>query len=325
MRAPLLTTAVALAVAIAAAPLLSAQQPKPIPSGPTFRAATELVALSVTVTDAQDRFIKGLSKTDFAVFEDGVPQEVTFFASSDVPVDLAIMIDTSASMADKMAFVREAATRFVRTLGPADRAEIIGFSGKAEVLAPFTNDRSALETAIESTVPHGSTALYNSVYVAVQDLSRLAKREGDVRRPAIVVLTDGDDTSSLVSFDDLLDAAKRSGVTVYTISIASKNDAKRFDDGGRRFSTREDYSLRSLSQETGGRPFFPLEVKDLNGVYQHIADELSAQYSLAYTPKLNKEGFHRLLVRVLQRDDVKLRTRTGYYATHTVRASLDSR
>jgi Ca-activated chloride channel family protein len=301
------------------------QQPgTAVASGTTFRASTELVALNVTVTDSRDRYVAGLSKDDFAVFEDGIPQDVTFFAATDVSLDLVIMIDTSASMADKIGFVHEAATHFVHALRAGDRAEILGFSDRTQVLAPFTGDVAALEAAINATAPHGSTALYTSLYVALENLGRLTRRQGDVRRQAIVVLTDGEDTSSLLSFDDLMDVAKRSGVVVYPISVISQFDTKKLDDGGsRRFITESDFSLKSLAQETGGRSFFPMELKDLNGVYQQIAEELTSQYSLAYAPTVFGDGaFHRLLVRVLHHPDARSRTRSGYYASRPLRISL---
>ncbi len=302
-----------------------AQSPiPPQPAGTTFRTATELVALNVTVTDPTEHYVTGLSKDDFAVFEDGIPQNVTFFAASNVPLDLTIMIDTSASMTDKIAFVHEAATNFVHTLRSGDRAEILGFSEGAEVLAPFTGDIPTLESAIASTSPHGSTALYTSLYVAVEDLSRLARQQHDVRRQAIVVLTDGEDTSSLLSFDDLLSAAKRAGVAVYSISVVSPFDVKRLDDSGaHRFSDESDFALRMLSQETGARSFFPLTLRDLNGVYQQIAEELSTQYSLGYAPKVHDDGaFHRLAVRILHHPGARPRTRSGYYSSRPIRAAL---
>jgi Ca-activated chloride channel family protein len=294
---------------------------KPEPTGTTFKSATELVSLNVTVTDPRDRYVTGLSRDDFAVFDDGVPQQVTFFAATSVPLDLAIMIDTSASMADKMTFVREAATNFVHTLRAGDRAEIIGFSERAEVLATFSGDVPALEGAIASTAPHGSTALYTSLYVALQDLSRVGREVGEVRRPAVIVLTDGEDTASLLTFDDLLDSAKRAGVAVYTISVISEFDSKKVENGGHRFIDESDFALKTLAQDTGGRSFFPMEMRDLNGVYGQIADELSSQYSLAYSPKVHGDGaFHHLVVRVLNHPDARPRTRAGYFSTRPVRA-----
>jgi Ca-activated chloride channel family protein len=319
----------------AAAPRQNApQQPVPrptdaqdhgaaIPTDTTFRTSTELVALNVTVTDTRHQYLKGLKKEDFAVFEDGVPQDVSFFATTSLPLDLTIMIDTSASMSDKITFVRQAATNFVHTLRPGDRAEVIGFSDRANVLAPFTGDVPTLDAAINSTTPHGSTALYTSLYIAVEDLARLARQHADIRRQAIVVLTDGEDTSSMLSFDDLMDAAKRAGMAVYTISVVSPFDTKKVDDSGRRFSNESDFALRSLAQETGARSFFPMELRDLNGVYQEIADELSSQYSIGYIPRVHGDGaFHRLFVRVLHHPDASSRTRSGYYSSRPVRAFL---
>lgn len=295
---------------------------EPLATGTVFKAATNLVSLSVTVTDGGYRYLKGLDKDDFAVLEDGVPQEITFFAATNVPLDLALMLDTSASMVDKMLFVHEAAKRFLRTLRPGDRAEILGFSEQARVLVPFTGDLPALQSAVEATTAHGSTALYTSLYVAIQDLARLGKKEGEVRRQAIIVLTDGEDTASLLSFDDLLDAAKRAGVVVYPISISSPGDPKT-EEGGRRYITESDFSLKSLAQETGGRAFFPMELKDLDGSYQQIAQELSSQYSLGYAARHYGDGaFHRLMVRVLHHPDARSRTRSGYYATRPTGASL---
>lgn len=295
-----------------------------IPTGTTFKAGTELVALNVTVTDTRHQYLKGLLKEDFAVFEDGVPQEVSFFAMTSLPLDLTIMIDTSASMTDKIVFVHQAATNFVHTLRPGDRAEIVGFSDHAEVLAPFTGDVPTLDAAINSTTPHGSTALYTSLYIAVADLARLARQHTDIRRQAIVVLTDGEDTSSMLSFEDLMDAAKRAGVAIYAISVISPFDTRKLDDSGtHRYSTESDFALRSLAQETGARSFFPMQIKDLNGVYQEIADELSSQYSIGYIPRVHGDGaFHRLFVRVLHHPDASSRTRSGYYSSRPVRASL---
>lgn len=295
----------------------------PAPTGTTFRTTAELVALNVTVTDSRQQYVTGLTKDDFAVFEDGVPQEITFFATTNVPLDLTIMIDTSASMTDKIDFVHQAATNFVHTLRPSDRAEIVGFSDHQQVLAPLTSDVPALERAIQSTFPHGSTALYTSLYIAVEDVSRLARQQQDVRRQAIVVLTDGEDTASMLSFEDLMDAAKRSAVAIYAIRITSPFDPRRMDESVARFSTESDFALRSLATETGARSFFPFDLKDLNGVYGQIAEELSSQYSIGYMPRVHRdEAFHRLFVRVLHRVDARPRTRSGYYSSRPLPASL---
>ncbi len=296
-------------------------------TGATFRTGTEIVVLNVTVTDKEGRYIRGLSKNDFAVFEDGVAQEVSFFAASDVPLDLAILLDTSASMGEKMPLVHEAAVGFAHTLRPIDRAAIVGFDNQVQMLTSFTNDVPALEKAIRRTRAHGGTSLYTALYIALEEFRKDAKerQNNEVRRPAIVVLTDGEDTASLVSFDDVMDAAKRAGVSIYPISITSKYEAKKLEaSGDRRFFNQADYGLKALAQETGARAFFPLDIKELDGVYGQIAEELSLQYSLGYAPRNTRQdgSFRKIAVQVLSRPDARPRTRSGYFAAHPINAML---
>ncbi len=293
-----------------------------------FKSSIELVSLNVTVTDARQHYVSGLNRTDFAVFEDGVPQDVTFFAASNVPLDLAILLDTSASMGDKMPLVHEAAVGFARTLRPIDRAAIIGFDNQVRMLEGFTNDEASLDRAIRRTHAHGGTSLYTALYVALEEFQKDAKeRQGnEVRRPAIVVLTDGEDTASLVSFDDVMDLAKRAGVAIYPISVTSKFEAKKLElSGERRFFNQADFGLKALARETGARAFFPLDIRELDGVYGQIAQELSLQYSLGYAPKNGRQdgSFRKIAVRVLSRPDARPRTRSGYFAAHPINAMLE--
>ncbi len=292
-----------------------------------FRSGIELVSLNVTVTDARQRYVTGLNRGDFAVFEDGIRQDVTFFAASNVPLDLAILLDTSASMLEKMLLVHEAATGFARTLRPIDRASIIGFDNQVQLLAPFTNDVPALEKAIRKTQAHGGTSLYTALYIALEQFRKDARQRQstEVRRPAIVVLTDGEDTASLVSFDDVMDLAKRAGVAIYPISVTSKYEAKALEARGeRRFFNQADFGLKALALETGARAFFPLDIKELDGVYEQIAQELSLQYALGYAPKnMRQDGsFRKIAVQVLSRPDARPRTRSGYFAAHPINAML---
>jgi Ca-activated chloride channel family protein len=306
----------------------TAQQTPAGTSRVTFRASTDLVALNVTVTDGNGRYVSGLSRKDFAVFDDGVPQDISFFATSLLPVDLAIMIDTSSSMRDKMSFVQKAAIQFVRTLRPGDRAEVLAFSDNTQTLAPFTSDRTRLEAAIMNALPYGGTALYNAIYIAIGDLSRLAKQQQDgVRRQAIVVLTDGDDTASTLRYEDVDNAARRSPVAIYPIAVISDFEAQKLGFNNRdRFFGEAEFALKRLAQDTGARSFFPLSLSDLNGVYGSIAEELSTQYSLGYIPKSKADGsFHRLLVRVPNHPRAEPRTRAGYYAERHLDARLFER
>ena len=157
-----------------------------------------MVALNVTVLDPQARLLAGLSREKFSVFEDGVRQDIAYFETSEVPLDLALLLDTSVSMEPKLAFVQKAATGFVDALRDRDRAAVFGFSSYVRPLQAFTSDRSLVRQAIQATSAGGGTALYNAVYVALRAFQKVAG-DGQVRRRAIVVLTDGEDTASLLT------------------------------------------------------------------------------------------------------------------------------
>jgi len=287
----------------------------PAPPAAVFRSGTNLVALNLTVTDQHNQFVKGLTAADFAVFEDGVQQQVQFFDTDDVPLDLILLIDTSSSMADKMDVVHEAATGFVKTLRPTDRGAVVAFADGVDVVQPLTPDRAVLEQAIRRTIPRGATSLHNAIYIALKQFGRGATHVGDVRRQAIAVLSDGEDTSSLVSFEDVLAVARKSGVSIYPIALQSKYAAARqAATGERRYFNEAEYSMRTLAQETGAQAFFPTQIHELKNVYGSIAQELSSQYSLAYAPSNTRSDgrFRRIMVRVATRPELKLRTRTGY-------------
>jgi Ca-activated chloride channel homolog len=296
---------------------LDAQQPTATTAEqPVFRSAAQLVPLSITVMDKDNHFVKGLTAADFAVFEDGVPQQVQFFESSSVPLDLIIMLDISSSMSDKMDVVHEAAVGFVKTLRDVDRGAVITFADAVDVAQVFTSDHAALEQAIRRTTARGATSLHNALYIALKEFGKAASRQREIRRQAIAVLSDGDDTASLLSFDDVLALARKSGVCIYPIALQSKQAASRMAAGQRRYFSESEYSMRTLAQETGAQAFFPLQVVELKGIYGSIAEELSNQYSLAYAPinALPDGRFRRISVRIASRPELRLRTRTGYTA-----------
>ena len=288
---------------------LSAQQPVDQPT-PAFRAGVDVVSLNVTVSDLDGRFITNLDQTNFQVYEDGVQQNVTFFTKTQLPIALAMLIDTSASMDENMAIAQEAAIGFSQRLRPEDLAEIVDFDSRVNILQTFTNDAVELEQAIQQTSAGGSTALYNAIYISLRELSKAPLRRADVRREAIIVLSDGEDTSSLVTFDEVLEQAKRSETAIYSIGLQS-------DDSRSRVGFREaDFVLRQLAQETGGRAFFPNEVDELPKIYQDISDELSSQYSVGYISgnPLRNGQWRRIVVRV-DRESVEARAKQGYYAS----------
>jgi Ca-activated chloride channel family protein len=276
---------------------------------PVFRSGAELVSLTVAVVDNAKRFVRGLTVRDFAVYEDGVRQDVSFFAATDVPLDLVLLIDASASMTDKMKTVHEAALGFLRTLRPGDRGAVISFNDGVQIRQALTGEMGPLEAAVRSTDAHGATALNNAIYVALKELGRRTRQAGDVRRQAIAVLSDGEDTCSLMTFDDVLQEAKKSGVGIYTISL-------RGGDSGRGVFSTALYSMRTLAQETGAQSFFPSSIGELVSVYSSIANELDHQYAIGYSPKNGRADgrFRRVIVQVVSHPELRLRTRTGYFA-----------
>jgi Ca-activated chloride channel family protein len=274
-----------------------------------FRVTVDLISLNVTVTDARNRFVTELLQKDFSVFEDGISQEVSIFSREDLPIRMVLLIDTSASMDEKMTFAQEAAVNFVTTMKGDDLTEIIEFGSKPTVLQPFTGDTEKLIRAIRITQAGGTTSLYNALYIALKNMNR---RREDIRRQAIVVLSDGEDTSSLVSFEQVMELAKDTDVTVYTVSLRRQN-ARR----GRAFSEAE-HVLKKIAEETGGQWSFPEQLEELSGVYQRISTELKSQYNLGYVSNNPKrDGSWRRVVVQTGFPDLLVRTKLGYYAPKT--------
>lgn len=272
-----------------------------------FRGGVDLVSLTVTVTEG-GRYITDLNEEDFEVFEDGVKQPLTFFSRLQQPIALAVLLDTSASMEGKLATAQEAAVGFARRLRKTDAMEVIEFDSQVNIVQEFTSDIPTLEKAILSTTVNGSTSLYNAIYISLKNLKRnRAKAADEIRREAIVVLSDGDDTSSLIEYEEVLDLAKRSETAIYAIGLRQGNEARR------EFKEAE-FVLRQLSQETGGRVFFPTAASELPRIYEQIAEELSSQYALAYSSRnAQRNGaWRRIAVRV-SRPGLTARTRQGYY------------
>jgi Ca-activated chloride channel homolog len=289
----------------------AAPPPPTGPQTPAFRAGVELVSLNVTVTDATAHYITDLEDLDFQVYEDGVKQDVTFFNRTNLPVALALLVDTSASMDNRLPIAQEAAIGFARKLRMQDLAEVIDFDSRVVILQAFTNKVSDLEQAIRRTSAGGSTSMYNAIYIALKDLKKaIATNVDEIRRQAIIVLSDGEDTSSLLPFEEVLDLAKRSETAIYAIGIRSGDVAS----AGRGFKEAE-FVLRQLAQNTGGRAFFPSQMAELAGIYTQISEELSSQYTVGYTSKNGRRdgGWRRIVVRV-SRPNVTARTKQGYFA-----------
>jgi len=295
----------ALALGFWLAPVQAQQGPQP-----TFRSAIDVVSLNVTVTDPSGHFVTELPQDSFTVYEDGMPQEIKFFNRSNLPVALSILLDTSASMEDKIATAQEAAIGFVKRLRAQDLGQVIDFDSRVLVSQSFTSNVPDLEDAIRKTTAGGSTSLHNAIYISLKELKKIQTRNADdVRRQAIVVLSDGEDTSSLVSFEEVLELAKRSETAIYAIGLRGKGP-----DHLRGSFNEADYVLRELAQETGGRVFFAHAASELAGIYGQISDELSSQYMLGYSSRNPKRdgAWRRIVVRTNQPNTIA-RTKQGYY------------
>ena len=299
------SVALALGIAISASVTIAHQQEEP-----AFRAGVDLVSLNVTVTDGDNRYVTDLTADGFRVYEDGALQKISFFNRTQLPIALALLMDTSASMNDKMATAQEAAAGFAEQLRAEDLGSVIDFDSRVEILQGFTSSLEKLNAAIRRTSAGGSTSLYNAIYISLKELQKIeATTENEIRRQAIVVLSDGEDTSSLVGFEEVLELAKRSNTTIYTIGLKSQ------DLRSQRGFREADLVLRQLAQDTGGLAFFPQQIGDLVEIYQRISDELSSQYTLGYTSQnpLRDGKWRRLVVRV-DRSNVAARAKQGYYA-----------
>jgi Ca-activated chloride channel family protein len=275
-----------------------------------FYLGVDLVPLYVTVTQ-NGRYLTDVTADEFAVFENGRRQRVTFFQQSAPPLSLTLLLDMSSSMRHVLSRVQDAAIGFVRALDPGDAASVFQFGETMRIAQGLTDDRVSLVAAIRRANTDGSTALYDALYVALKGSTGQRTRvpTDEVRRRTFVVLSDGYDTASVVGFDEVLALAARSDVAIYTISLGVPAMP-----AGERASTAE-YVLRRLASQTGARAFFPTGAGDLKGVYADIRDELASQYALAYESddRARNGGFRQIEVHV-NRAGAVARTRAGYHA-----------
>jgi VWFA-related protein len=264
------------------------------------------VNLLFTVSDKKGRFVTDLTKADFEIIESKRPQNIVeFTAETDLPLRLAILIDTSNSIRDRFKFQQEAAIEFVNSvMRQQDRAVVISFDTGPELVADLTGDTGKLAEAIRSLRPGGGTALYDAIFFACRDKLMQDQPMHKFRR-AMVIISDGDDNQSRYTRDQALEMAHKADVAVYAIST---NITRIQSDG--------DKVLKYLTQETGGLTFFPFKVQDLSQSFENIANELRHQYNVLYRPDpVKTDGqYHPVDIRVKGRKDLLVRARKGYYA-----------
>ena len=277
----------------------------------TFGTGIEIINLTVTVTDAQGRLIAGLDRDAFSVYEDGVKQELALFNKDRLPLSVVLLMDASASMEDKILPSKTAAKRFVATLVPADRARVVSFNSRIDVLQDFTGDKELLNAGIERLQPQGATALHNAFYISIKELQKEKQAGAGARRQAIILLSDGENTASIVTDEQVIEIARKAEISIYSIRLTTDYEG----DKGRAAFSQATHLLSVLARETGGQAFFPAQLQELDSVYDRIAEEMRTQYSLGYVPSnFRRDGrYRRIVVRVPTRENVVLRYKLGYY------------
>jgi Ca-activated chloride channel homolog len=298
-----LGAAVVMMMGAPAGPALS-QAPSP-PRPFTFESTVEMVSVTAVVHDKGGRFIRGLGPADIDVFEDGVRQEVTYFreasgASADkIPLSVVLVLDASGSMRTNLHFLQEAALAFVYKLTDVDQALVVQFNESIKGSAEFTGDVSRLEQFVEALQAWGGTSLFDAIHYG---LNRIKDQPG---RKAIVVFSDGADTTSSLKEQEVVDYARSVEATVYCVGIRGASGLMARSPRG---------FLRKVAQETGGSFFFPDRVGDLIKVFKEISDELHNHYALAYSPRRPPDGGWREIEVRLKRKDAEIRVRKGYFA-----------
>jgi VWFA-related protein len=278
---------------------------------PVFQTAVEVINVPVSVTDIGDRPVSNLLESDFEIFEDGVRQQVSVFDHGELPVSLVLMIDTSASMNEKLPLVQKAALRLTHALTARDQVEVVQFNERAEVLQEFTADQAVIEAAVRRTRAAGATGLHNALYAILKALRRVPSGT-EPQRLAIVLLSDGLDTTSLVTEEDVTALARKSEISIYTIGPRSQ---LRFEADGSA-NSRAVHLLTTLARDSGAQSYFPESFAQLDPVYDRIAQELRTQYHLGYaSTNAARDGkWRKIVVQTPRLSSVQLRHKIGYFA-----------
>ena len=271
----------------------------------TLSIDVNLVNIPVSVADKNGKYVSSLMKNDFKVFEDDKPQTITNFSSEiNLPLTIALLVDTSGSIRERLQFEKEAAADFFQSTlqRGKDRALIISFDSGVSLLQDFTDDLEKLSKTLGTIRAGGGTALYDAVSQTVE--KKLAGQDG---RRVVILISDGNENSSHVSQTDVFELAQKNDVVIYTISTNPANFGSAEQERGEKI-------LRKLSEETGGKSFFPLKIDDLTNSFETIREELRSQYQIGYRPTNSKADGTFRKIRVDMADKrYKARARAGYY------------
>ena len=285
------------AAAMSTAP--GAQQPQQPPTGPIFRAGTQVVSLFVTVADAQKRLVPDLTKDDFEIFDNEKPQTLTYFDNSIHPITVIVMLDTSGSMTLTIQLLKRAAEQFLIRLLPDDKAKVGAFNDKVQISSRFTNNRDQLISSVMDLDYGNGTRLWDAVALSLDEL------KGVEGRKVILVFTDGDDTASRVGLGSMIERARNEEVMVYAIGLESQFMNQR---------TKPDGGLRKIADETGGGYFELKKTADLAPTFTKVASELHSQYVIGFSPTQLDNRVHKLMVK-MKPTGLTARARKSYLAT----------
>lgn len=275
-----------------------------------IRVNKTLVLINVTVTDPLNRFVTGLEKEHFRLFEDKIEQEITQFSSEDAPISIGLVFDTSGSMGPKLQKSRQAAAEFFKTANPSDEFFLVQFNDRPELTVPFTTDTDKVQSTLTFTQSRGRTALLDSVYLAMHEMKKARNP-----RKALLIISDGGDNSSRYTETEIKSAVREADVQIFAIGI--------FESMANRGRTPEEAAgpglLNELAEQTGGREYAVENVAELPDIAAKIGIELRNEYILGYTPK-NRERdgkYRRVQVKLNQPrglPPLKAYFRLGYYA-----------
>lgn len=264
------------------------------------------VRVVFTVTDRHGHYIKDLKRTDFRVIDDQRPAELRSFNSeTDLPLQVGLLVDASNSVRDRFKFEQEAAIEFLNAIirPRYDKAFVVGFDATPEITQDFTDSTENLSAGVRMLRAGGGTAMYDALYFACRDKLLKQEQTGPVRR-AIILLSDGEDNLSHVTREEAIDMAARAEVIVYTISTNISG-----------MKGKGDKVLERIADATGGRAFFPFQMRDVSDAFLSIQEELRSQYAMAYKPaNFVADGRYRTIEILAQDKGLKVRTRKGYYA-----------
>lgn len=284
-----------------------AEPPQQRISDQTYRVSVDLVNIFASVWDKKSNaFVTNLTRNDFSILEDTKTQEIQNFShETNTPLTIALLVDTSQSVAPKLKFEQAAATNFFYSvLKEKDRAMLVEFDSGVTLVQDFTNDTNKLAKQIKTLRAAGGTALYDAIYLACDE-----KLIREVGRKTIVILSDGEDMSSKYTFEQALEMALKAEATIFAISV---NRGGFFGVGP---TKNGDRVLQQLAEETGGRVFIPFKVEELEESFQQISQELRSQYNIGFlSTNRQRDGAYRKIEVKLAEKGLKIRYRRGYYA-----------